>query len=69
MERSARSIAGKSPQFLNRVNIQPDAIADSEEAAGWYENQQPGLGVEFILELDAAYEKAADNPAMYEAQY
>jgi plasmid stabilization system protein ParE len=54
---------------LNRVDIQPQARADAEEAAVWYEAQRPGLGIEFILELDAAIERAAESPAVYARQH
>ncbi len=52
---------------MNRVNIQPRAEAEADEAAAWYETQQPGLGIEFLLELDAAIERAAENPLAYGA--
>jgi plasmid stabilization system protein ParE len=52
---------------LTRVSIQPGAEADANEAAAWYEAQQPGLGIEFVLELDAAIERAAEAPLAYEA--
>lgn len=54
---------------MNRVNIQPQALTDVEEAAAWYETQQNGLGTEFVLELDAAVERATANPTIYEIQY
>jgi plasmid stabilization system protein ParE len=50
---------------LTRVNVQPRAEAEADEAAAWYEAQQPGLGIEFLLELDAAIEKAAETPLAY----
>jgi hypothetical protein len=54
---------------LNRINVQPQAQADAEEAAVWYEAQRPGLGMEFILELDAALERAAESPVAYARQH
>jgi plasmid stabilization system protein ParE len=54
---------------VNRVNIQPLAIADAEHAEGWYEAQRPGLGLEFILEIDVAIETVARFPEMYALQY
>jgi plasmid stabilization system protein ParE len=50
---------------LRAVKIQPHAEAEADEAAAWYEAEQPGLGIEFLLELDAAIEKAAENPLAY----
>ncbi|MFT4562645.1 MAG: hypothetical protein ACI9BW_002391, partial [Gammaproteobacteria bacterium] len=34
---------------------------DSERAAVWYESRRLELGMEFILELDAAIERAAES--------
>jgi plasmid stabilization system protein ParE len=50
---------------LNPVNIQPRAEAEADQATVWYETQQPGLGIEFLLELDAAIERAAEAPLAY----
>jgi plasmid stabilization system protein ParE len=50
---------------LKSVNIQPRAEAEADEAAAWYEAEQPGLGIEFLLELDAAIERAAETPLAY----
>jgi hypothetical protein len=50
---------------LKPVNIQPRAEAEADEAAAWYEAEQPGLGIEFLLELDAAIERAAETPLAY----
>ena len=66
VERSPRATPSQVPQSLTRVNIQPSAEAEADEAAAWYEAQQPGLGIEFILELDAAIERAAETPLAYE---
>jgi len=51
---------------LNRISIQPDAVADIAEAASWYECQRPDLGIEFIFEIDAAVDRAAESPEIYE---
>lgn len=54
---------------MNRVFIQPQAQAEDEQQAEWYETQQVGLGIEFVLEIDAAIERAAESPEMYAVQY
>jgi plasmid stabilization system protein ParE len=54
---------------LKPVNIQPLAQAEADEAAAWYEAQQAGLGIEFLLELDAAIERAAEVPLAYAPVY
>lgn len=39
---------------MRRVRILDEATAEVSEAAGWYESQRPGLGVEFMRAVDAA---------------
>ena len=51
------------------MRIRPEAASDVGEAVEWYEDQRPGLGIEFVLELDAAIERAALNPEAYAIQY
>jgi toxin ParE1/3/4 len=47
------------------LEIRPDALGDIEEAAGWYEKQQPGLGSEFALSVMTAIESLKANPLRY----
>jgi plasmid stabilization system protein ParE len=49
------------------VIVRPLAEADVREAAFWYESKREGLGAEFILELDALYERIAQNPRQFPA--
>jgi plasmid stabilization system protein ParE len=51
---------------LRAVRLQPRAESDAAEAANWYEAEQPGLGTLFLLELDAALERAASDPFAYQ---
>lgn len=41
----------------------------NDRAATWYESQQGNLGVEFLLELDLAIERAAEKPNGYAMQF
>lgn len=50
---------------MKTAHIQPRAEAEADEAAAWYEAEQPALGIEFLLELDAAIERAAETPLAY----
>lgn len=54
---------------MTRLNVQPQASAEAYEAAARYESQRSGLGVEFVLELDAALERATESPEVYARQY
>jgi hypothetical protein len=38
---------------------EPEASAELEDAAVWYNGQWPGLGVEFVEAVDAALEQIA----------
>jgi plasmid stabilization system protein ParE len=54
---------------LKQLIIQPQATQEADEAAKWYEDQFPGLGIEFLLELDAALSRAKNNPDIYQPVY
>ncbi len=54
---------------MKQLIIQLQATQEAEEAARWYEDQFPGLGVEFILELDAALHRVKSNPDIYQPVY
>ena len=49
--------------------MNPPRITSSWSGPSWYEAQQPGLGIEFVLELDAAIERAAETPLAYEPMF
>lgn len=38
------------------------AQKEAEQAAEWYEDKRPGLGEEFLQELDAVYVKIEEHP-------
>ena len=42
--------------------IRPEAEADALEAYRWYNEQLPGLGDEFLVEIDRALENIRANP-------
>jgi toxin ParE1/3/4 len=48
-----------------RVIIRLEAEVDITDAAIWYQRQQPGLGPEFLAEVESAIAKAAVNPFRY----
>jgi plasmid stabilization system protein ParE len=45
---------------------EPRADLDIEAAFVWYENERPGLGLEFLDELRAAYHRIANGPLGYQ---
>ena len=49
-----------------RLISEPPADLDVEAAFEWYENERPGLGLEFLDELRASYNRIADGPLKYQ---
>jgi plasmid stabilization system protein ParE len=45
--------------------IRPEAQADIEEAAFWYEDQRPGLGERFTRELFELIHRIAESPLQF----
>ena len=41
---------------------EPEASAELEDAAVWYDSQRPGLGLEFVQAVDAALDRIAQWP-------
>ena len=52
-----------------RLVVRRPAKADVRSAARRYELQRPGLGREFVAEVDAALNRVADNPLQYQVLY
>ena len=48
-----------------RVVFRPAARAEFVGAALWYEARQPGLGAQFVAEIDHAVDLAANYPDRY----
>ncbi len=49
-----------------RLVSEPSVDLDVEAAFEWYENEQPRLGMEFLDELRAIYNRIADGPLKYQ---
>ena len=50
----------------HRIEAEPAVEADIEAALNWYELEQPGLGLEFLKELRAAYYRILESPFGYQ---
>ena len=46
--------------------ILPDAEKDAANAYNWYEQQEPGLGEEFLRCIDARIQLIRRNPEIYQ---
>ena len=40
----------------------PEAGAEAKDAAAWYEERHPGLGFDFLAQVDRAIESVVQNP-------
>jgi plasmid stabilization system protein ParE len=49
-----------------RLVSEPQADLDIEGAFQWYEREQPGLGLDFLDELRAAYDRIVEGPLKYQ---
>ena len=47
------------------VHIRPEAEADLEDAAAWYERQREGLGQDFLDESQRTFDHISENPRLY----
>lgn len=52
-----------------RIVYRRAAQAEFEEAAVWYDERRPGLGEEFIIEIEQAVPRAATAPLRYPAVF
>lgn len=51
---------------MKRVTLHPDADAELTEAARYYESRQPGLGVDFLAEVERALDQILTNPEAFQ---
>lgn len=49
------------------VILRPAAQAEFDGAAAWYEKQKPGLGLDFVAEVQAVIDAIAGQPSRYPA--
>jgi plasmid stabilization system protein ParE len=49
-----------------RLVSEPQADLEIEAAFQWYEKEQPGLGMEFLGELRATYNRIVEGPLKYQ---
>jgi plasmid stabilization system protein ParE len=49
-----------------RLVSEPQADLEIEATFHWYENEQPGLGLDFLNELRATYDRIVRGPLKYQ---
>jgi toxin ParE1/3/4 len=52
-----------------RLKIKTFAEYDLAESMDWYELQQPGLGIDFLKEIDKTIDYVSQNPLAFEVRY
>lgn len=55
--------------MIRKVVFRPAARAEFDGATLWYEDRQPGLGVEFVAEIDRAVDLASQYPDRYSVKH
>ena len=50
---------------MQEIRLRPEAEQDLDEAAIWYDKQQPGLGQRFLDEVLATFVSIAEMPRKY----
>jgi len=48
-----------------RTFVRPEAQTDIREAARWYEDREPGVGLRFLRELRSSLQHINDNPLRF----
>jgi len=70
MERSPRRITDsiertQASAVTRQLHIREEAELDVIYAVAWYEEQRPGLGVDFLIELDAVMQRMIQAPVQF----
>lgn len=52
--------------MILRVDTWPAAIKDADLAADWLDRQRPGLGRDFLVEVDRTVTRVAEYPESYQ---
>ena len=52
-----------------RISFRPQARAEVRAAKAWYEEQVPGLGLEFVRALDGAIAAVGESPDAFPRVY
>jgi plasmid stabilization system protein ParE len=47
------------------VVLRPEARAEFDEAFDWYERRRPGLGVDFVAQIQDVFDRISTTPELY----
>jgi toxin ParE1/3/4 len=51
------------------VVLRTEAQTDFDEAFDWYENQRPGLGIDFAAQVQEVFDRISVNPLLHAAVF
>jgi len=51
--------------FPRQIDVHPEAVAEAQAAAQWYQERSVLAADAFLAEIDCAVERIAENPGMY----
>ncbi len=51
---------------MRSVVVQPEATHETDDAFGWYEDKEDGLGFRFLHDLETAYAAIARRPETFQ---
>jgi plasmid stabilization system protein ParE len=51
------------------IRLLPEAKAEFDAAADWYEQQRVGLGINFVARVREAFQRLAANPQLHATVY
>ena len=47
------------------VVLRPEAQAEFDEVCDWYEQRRPGLGVDFVAQIQEVFDRISNTPELY----
>ena len=50
---------------MKRFHFHPEALAEADAAAGFYDERTKGLGLRFVTEMTEAIDRVRMNPSIY----
>ena len=66
MDRSQAPSSGAIREVNYRLEVRPDALADIEAAAIWYEEHEAGLGTDFVKTVLESIDSLLVNPLVHQ---
>lgn len=55
--------------MTRRLRVSAAAETDVAFAAGWYDTQASGLGIDFIAQVDTVYRRITEYPEMHQVAF